>query len=42
MKFKNLITGCVEHVTNKVWIEQYKKYTDRYELVEDKFVDYRK
>lgn len=39
MKFKNLITGNVEIVTNKMLIEQYKKYTDRYELVEDKKAD---
>lgn len=29
-KFKNLITGAVETITNPMLIEQYKKHTDRY------------
>lgn len=29
-KFKNLITGAIEVVTNPTLIEQYEKYTDRY------------
>lgn len=29
-KFKNLITGNVEIVTNPKLIEQYEKHTDRY------------
>lgn len=29
-KFRNLITGSVEIVTNKMVIEQYEKHTDRY------------
>ena len=36
MKFKNKKTGIVENVTNKVLVEQYKKHTDVYELVEEK------
>lgn len=36
-KFKNLITGCVEIITNPKLIEQYEKYTDRYvEVKEEK------
>ena len=36
MKFKNKKTGIVENVTNKKLVEQYKKHTDVYELVEEK------
>ena len=34
--FKNLKTGVLEIVTNEELIEQYEKYTDTYELVEEK------
>ena len=34
--FRNLKTGVLEHVTNKKLLPQYEKYTDLYELVEDK------
>lgn len=34
--FKNKTLGILEHVTNEALIEQYEKYTDLYELVEDK------
>ena len=34
-KFKNLITGCVENITNPKLIEQYEKYTDRYVEVKE-------
>jgi hypothetical protein len=37
--FKNLKTGVLEHVTNEKLISQYEKYTDVYELVEDKKAD---
>lgn len=36
MKFKNLITGCIEVVTNPKLIEQYRKNTDRYVEVKAK------
>ena len=34
-KFKNKITGVVEEVTNPRLIEQYEKYSDRYEEVKE-------
>lgn len=34
-KFKNLITGCVETITNPKLIEQYEKHSDRYEEVKE-------
>lgn len=34
--FKNLKTGVLEHVMNEKLIAQYEKYTDVYELVENK------
>lgn len=37
--FKNLKTGVLEHVTNEKLIPQYEKYTDLFELVEDKKAD---
>lgn len=37
--FKNKKTGVLEHVTNEVLIPQYEKYTDLFELVEDKKAD---
>lgn len=33
--FKNLKTGVLEHVTNEKLLEQYEKYTDIYELVDE-------
>ena len=32
-KFKNILTGLVEDVTNPVLIEQYEKHTERYQEV---------
>lgn len=34
-KFKNLITGCVEIITNPKLIEQYEKHSDRYVEVKE-------
>jgi hypothetical protein len=36
MKFKNLKTGHIETVTNEALIEQYERYTEVYELVDNK------
>ncbi len=35
-KFKDVRTGVIETVTNKVLIEQYEKHNDIYEEVKDK------
>jgi len=37
--FRNKLVGVLEHVTNEKLIAQYEKYTDVYELVEDKKAD---
>lgn len=34
--FKNKKTGVLEHVTNEKLLAQYEKYTDVYELVNEK------
>lgn len=34
--FRNKQVGALEYVTNEALIKQYEKYTDLYELVEDK------
>lgn len=34
--FKNLKSGVLEHVTNEKLLEQYEKYTDVYEVVDEK------
>lgn len=34
--FRNKQVGVLEYVTNEALIKQYEKYTDLYELVEDK------
>lgn len=33
--FKNTKTGVLEHVTNEKLLEQYEKYTDVYEVVDE-------
>lgn len=33
--FKNKNTGVLEHVTNELLIEQYEKYTDVYEVINE-------
>lgn len=37
--FKNLKTGVLEHVANEKLVEQYEKYTNVYELVDEKKKD---
>lgn len=34
--FKNKKTGVLEHVKNEMLIKQYEKYTEVYELVDNK------
>lgn len=36
MKFRDLLTNCFVETNNDSVIEQYKKYSDRYEIVVDK------